>query len=584
MKVLEGSVMHLKKSPRPDGRIYLSAVHGYREPNSGKTKMRTIQSFGYVDKLKEQYDDPIAHFGKVVAAMEAERIATQGVFEIRIDPNSRLEKGTSRKNFGFVALSTIYHELGLDWFFNNRRSGTAATYNLSSIFKLLVYGRILDPGSKQRTYRRREGYFERFDFSLDDVYRALTDLALLSEDIQLFLHERISKLYGRSTELVYYDVTNYYFESDATSTLREKGYSKENRADPIIQMGLLIDRCGIPITFDLFKGNTVDCQTLLPVLSRIKHTFGLDRIVVVADKGLNTSDNIAYNLIKGDGYLFSKSVRKADKELRSWTCERKGYRKSSEDTFTKSRIAKRRVYLEGPDGKTKPVPIEEKQVAVWSRKYARRQAKKREGEIEKAKMLIDDVARFDKATHSGAARFVKGLVIDKKTGEILEGKVARSLDTKRIEQEASLDGFYILTTSEMKKTSKELVSLYSGLWKIEDCFKVTKSDLRSRPVYLSRDDHIAAHFLTCFMALTLLRILEMKIEHKYPAPQLIDAMRRCSASHLEDNVWVFDYTSDVLEDIGSAVGIDFSRKYLRKREIVKTIGDSKKKQACPQQV
>ena len=566
--------MYLHKSKRKDGRVYLSCVHGYRD--GSKVRSKTIESFGYVCELEKKYPDPIAHFKAVVDEMEAERKSVEASFSVTIDPRTSLKDRANRKNFGFCALSAIYHELGLDWFFNNRRDKTCAKYNVSSILKLLVYGRILDPSSKKKTWEGRKNYFEKFDFSLDDVYRTLPTLAGLSEDLQLFLHNRISKVYGRDAELVYYDVTNYYFESDVRSDLREKGFSKDGKADPIVSMGLLTDQAGIPIAFDLFAGNTVDSKTFLPVLSRIKRNFSLKRVVVVADRGINTSDNIAYSIINKDGYLFSRSVKQVDAKCRDWVLNKNSYHALNKDTFVKSRIATRSLYLEGVDGKKKPIPVSERQVAVWSRKYARRQIKKRALDIEKAQMLIGDASRYCKATHSGAARFVKGLCINEKTGEILEGKQIRTLDIKRIEQEEKLDGFYILTTSEKNKSPQELIGMYANLWKIEDAFRVTKSDLKSRPVYLSRDDHIKAHFLTCFIALTIMRILEMKTGYKHSTPSLIEAMKRASASHLEENLWLFDYTSPILEDIGKASNIDFSRKYMRTQEIRKVVGSSKK--------
>jgi transposase len=575
--------MFLKKAQRrSDGRMYLSCVHGFWDSEAKCSRTRTVKSFGYVDELIKDYPDPISHFQKVVDEMEEKRQAEEGSIEVSIDPKTILTEGSYRKNFGFAALSTLFHELELNYFFDNRREKIAGRYNLGSIVKLLVYGRILTPASKRATHAGRKGYFETFDFSLDSIYKGLGELARLSKDIQLFLHRRISKLYGRMSEIVYYDVTNYYFESDAVSDFRAKGHSKEYRPDPIVQMGLLIDSAGLPITFDLFRGNTLDCETLLPVLSRIKRDFGFERIVVVADKGLNTSDNVAYNTIKGDGYLFSKSVRKANEELREWTLKRKGYQKTSAETFTKSRMRQREISVSRPDGKKVKVPIEEKQVAVWSRKYALRQRQKRECDIKKAQELIDSAGKYSKATHKGAARLVKGFDVDEKTGEVLASKQMRALDTERIKNEERLDGFYILTTSEVDKSSRELISLYSGLWKIEDSFRVTKSELQARPVFLSLDDHIAAHFLVCYIALILIRILEAKTEGKHSVSTLTEAMREASASYLESNVWLFNYRSKVLDDIGSALNIDFSRKYMRVEEIRKTIGATKKKVADTQ--
>ena len=229
-----------------------------------------------------------------------------------------MESGSgNRKNLGYAALSAIYHELGLDVFFtNSARVLKKAGYSVNAIMKLLIYSRILEPASKKRTYDRRGDYFENFDFSLEDVYRCLTFANTLGRDLQRHIHNAITKRYGRRRDTVYYDVTNYYFEIDEQDSLRKKGVSKEHRRDPIVQMGLFIDADGIPISYGLFPGNTNDCETLLPILAETKEAYGIGRAIIVADKGLNTSGNIAGCIIGGYGYVFSQTVRGGNKELK----------------------------------------------------------------------------------------------------------------------------------------------------------------------------------------------------------------------------------------------------------------------------
>jgi hypothetical protein len=569
--------MYLAKSRKKDGRVYLSIVHGFRDTD-GKSQKKTIKSLGYVDELEKEFADPIAHFSAVVADMEEERKTEVAHQLIRIDPSATLDGQVFRKNLGFAALSKIYHELGLASFYTRSGKKTKSQFNLNQVVKLLVYERILNPGSKRRAILNKGAYFERFDFCEHDIYRALDEIADSSIKAQAHLHKQVCAKYGRDTDLLYYDVTNYYFESDVTDELRKKGVSKENKSDPLVQMGLLIDTQGLPLSFDIFPGNTNDCKTLLPVLSKVKNDYSVGRVIVVADKGINTSDNCAYSLIKGDGYVFSKSVRGCEKSLQDWCLDTTGFTWENEDQdrAIKSRIAARNLYIEGQNGKKKPIAVSERQVAVYSRKYALRAKKKREEALLKARALISDRSSYTRAISYGAAKYVKGLEVDKKTGEILSATKVLTLDEERIAREARFDGFYLLVSSEKERSGKEIASIYSGLHKIEESFKVTKSHLKSRPIYVWTKQHIRAHFQICFTALLIIRLLEMKTEQKHSIGDMIRAMKAAGGTCIESNWWAFDYRSGVLDDIGAACEIDFSKRYLNPATIRSLVANTKK--------
>ena len=283
-----------------NGRAYLSIVHGYRDPVTKKVKHKTIKSLGYLDDLKKSYPDPVAHFKAVVAEMNKMQALENQPVEFSIDPNEVLvDSEVNRKNIGYAALSKLYHELGLHRFFSNHSRSFKSKFNTNNIMKLLIYSRVLFPASKKKTYEQKGRYFENSDFSLDDVYRCLSQVITFKDKLQIHLHRQMKEKYGRSTELVYYDVTNYYFEIDEQDELRKNGVSKEHRPDPIVQMGLLMDTKGIPIMYDLFPGNTNDCLTLMPILDQAKKDYEIGRTIVVADKGINTADNIAFSLAKG---------------------------------------------------------------------------------------------------------------------------------------------------------------------------------------------------------------------------------------------------------------------------------------------
>ena len=560
------------------GRIYLSIVHGYRDKASKKPKTKTIESLGYLDELEKQYDDPVSYFTEKAKRMNEQHAAERAAISFNIQQNEHISVGSvNRKNFGYAALSKIYHELGIHTFLINRQRHAKHNYDANSIMKLLVFSRLLYPASKKKTYENKETFFEKSNFSLDDVYRCLSFLDKHKNALQLWLHERIKELQDRNTSLVYYDVTNYYFEIDEQDELRKKGVSKEHRPDPIVQMGLFMDTDGIPITYGLHPGNMLDKQTLIPMLREIQKKFSLGRTIVVADKGMTTGDNIWYILSAKNGYVLSYSIRGADQKFKGYVLNPNGYTAIGEDFKIKSRLYPREIYVTTTTGKKMKKSVDEKQVIFYSEKYAAKAREERAQAVEKAKKLVSNPSAFNRATSYGAAKYVKGLTFDAKTGEILEdAEQSLQFDEEKLRQEEELDGYYAIVTSEFEETDERIVEIYRGLWKIEESFKVTKSDLESRPVYLSTQEHIEAHFLTCFVTLVIARLLERRLSGKYSVTAIAESLRKASCSHIQENYYLFDYLDEILEAIGKQTGIDFGKKCMSLGEIKKILGDVKK--------
>jgi transposase len=581
--------MNLKQSRYKDGRVWLSIVKKYSK--DGISKTRTVEKIGWLDE--QEMDDPIAHYKTYAKELTAKEQEEYGTRSIVIHPLERIDaRADNRKNLGFVALSCVYYDLGLDDFFKNRQRHKGFSYSVDAIIRLLAFGRVLHPSSKKATWQSKGSYFESFDFSLDDTYRALTHAATLKDALLAHLNSKVMGLYGRDTDLVYYDVTNYYFEIDDADELRRKGVSKEHRPNPIVQMGLLMDKGGLPVAWDLFSGNTVDCQTLIPVLARIKGHgsaggFGFSRIVCVADKGLNSSDNIAALLAKGDGYVFSMSVRGADERTKAWVVSCAGYRTYDTDADgafkVKERIEERTLKVtvqaadkaKGIKKKTRNVKITEKQVAFWSKKYDRRAKAERADAVAKAREMATRPSKLKAMLEKTAAKYLVGVSVDD-DGVITERPEVLLFDEERLAAEEALDGYYVISTSEVEKTSEEIIDIYRGLWRIEETFRVTKSDLEARPVFVSRRDHIEAHFMVCFIALLIMRILQMKTGWRHSASKIAQSLAAASATHEGDNWWLFDHRDDVLEDIGDATGIDFTRRRLTAGKIRSVVGATKK--------
>lgn len=568
--------MHLKVS-KSNGRPYLSIVQGYRDPVTKKVKHKTVQSLGYIDVLQEEFPDPISHFTKIVAQMNEQALLEAAPGTVSFNKTERLACGAAnRKNLGYAALSKFYHELDLHIFFANHSRRFKTDFNLNSIMKLLIFSRILSPASKKKTYEHKDFYFENTDFSLDDVYRALSQLATFADVLKVYLHQQIQLKFGRDTEIVYYDVTNYYFEVEKQDELKRRGVSKEHRPDPIVQMGLLLDNQGIPVTYDLFPGNTNDCETLLPILDNLKRDYAIGRFVIVADKGINTADNIAFHLLKGDGYVYSQTVRGGNKEFKAYILDESGYRKIGEGFRIKSRLCSREIKVSNSRGSRSKVQIDEKQVIFYSPDYAARAKAEREPALLKARDLINCPSKYNKSTVYGAARYVKNLFFDKTTGEIITTKQKLCFDEAKLQEEESFDGYYAIVTSEWKKSDEEILDIYRGLWQIEEAFKVTKSDLETRPVYLSRHDHIQSHFLICFVALVIARLLALRLNNRFPLTRIIDSLNKASGSLLEENWYLFDYADEITAAITEALGVDLSRKYLRFGDIKNILANAKK--------
>lgn len=576
--------MYLHKSKRKDGRVYLAFAEGYRK--DGKSKMRTVESLGYLDELEKQFDDPIAHFKAVCDEANAAARAERQNVQVTIHPLQKIDKReAARKNAGSAVLLAVYNALGIEIAVRNKTRGSKASYDSNAVMRLLTVERIINPGSKKSAWENKEHYFFRTAFSLEDTYRALDVLCGCKDKIVSAINRAIDKMGIRDTACVFYDVTNYYFEiddPDEDEGLRQKGMSKEHRKSPIVQMGLLQDSKGVPIGYRLFPGNTPDPLTMLDVLSEMKRDYGQDRVVVVGDKGNNCSANIAALAAKGDGFVYSQSIRgtKSDAELKNWVLSDDGYECATNAdghvTYkVKSKQGYKAVSVAGPNGSKRKVDVDVKYVAFWSEKYERRARKERQAAIDKAKRLVADPGAYAAATHFGAAKYVRGLAVDGRTGELLEAASALELDEDRLAADEACDGYYLIVTSETGMADDAVIEAYRGLWRIEESFKVTKSDLETRPVYVSRREHIEAHFLTCYAALCILRIIQVLTGGKYSAGTIAEELGAMCGTNLDGNWWVFDHRSDATDDLCRMAGIDLTRQNMQLKDIKAAFSQAK---------
>lgn len=558
----------------------------------GEYKAVFVERIGYLDEFADLYEDPIAHFRQEAKGRRSEAKTTVeisfcerfGDDELGGDPGEP-GKADRTLNYGMLALSKLYHQLDIHSFVNNRRRYTKASFNHNHILQMLVYGRILFPSSKFNTWRNRGRLIGPMDFSEDDVYRSLPFFTGHRTALLQHLHKKVGGLYGRDTTLMYYDVTNYYWESDEEDGLRRRGVSKEWRKTPIIQMGLLMDSEGLPVTYGLFAGNTNDSLTLSPMMGEVGEELGQDASVVyVADKGMMSGENRAEVIIGRNGYVFSNSIRgtKTTRATRKWMLDPAGYVPSADgQSRHKSRVWPTWITVEDRStGRPAKVKINERQVSFWSYKYQQRARHERNRAIEKA------IERGSVFNSHGANRYFAKEAYDPKSGEILaDVKVGRYLDEELIRAEEEMDGYYLICTNvvgteagdpPIKGTSRfrsdnmlqldrpvtdlDVIDIYRGLWKIEETFKITKSQLRARPVFVRKEEHIEAHFLTCFIALLLLRLLEKNVQEEIPASQIVESLRKAQLVEISPGIYSSAYCDAVIKRIGKALVLDLWRK------------------------
>ena len=562
--------MFLKKITQKSGRTKLCVYESYRE--GARTRQRTVRALGYADELAAEHDDPVAWAESVVEEMNAEREAGRQSAQVEIHPMQLVDKrAANRRNAGCAVALAVYSGLGIEAVLRNRSRGRAFSFDLSAVMRLLVVERILEPGSKRAAWERRGRHFFRCDLSLDDVYRGMDELAAARDSVVAAMNRAIASSGGRDASSVYYDVTNYYFECDPDGPdgLRERGVSKERRPLPIVQMGMLQDADGVPISYRLFRGNTTDGQTMVPVLADMKAEQGIGRVVAVADKGLNNSDNIAALVGRGDGFVLSQSLRgtRSDAGMKAWATSGDGWTTAGEDFRMKSMQGWKTLHLRAEDtadGRAHDERVPVKWIALWSGKYDRRAKAERARVIERARDLVAHPGRYTRHTHHGAASHVRNVAFDD------DGSVATnrelSIDEGAIAEAERYDGYYLICTSEVGWDDGRVLDTYRELWRIEESFRVTKSELEARPVFVWTTPRIEAHFLTCYVGLVILRLLQRATG--IHASRIREEIAAMSCSALCANWWLFDHRTDESDAMLEAVGVpELRRKNMRTGEV-----------------
>jgi len=586
---------------------------------NGVPKKKLVKKIGYVEDFLSEYPDPIAHFReeakKLTLEEKAQKISLEYslsehfVFSDDFDKTAEHvpECTDNVRSYGVLPLLKIYRELELDYFLDIKRQYKKVDYNPNHIFQMLVFGRILSPDSKLGTWRDRNRLLFSADFSDDDVYRSLPFFSEVRSDMLRHLNNQMAGKYRRKTTLMYYDVTNYYWETDEDDEFGKRGCSKEHRPEPIVQMGLFMDSEGLPVIYGLFPGNTNDVITMRPMMDRLLDGLGNRDYIYVADKGIMGGMNIAQIVLDNKGYIISDSVRKATKAMKDYVLNQDDYIKSEDGSFMyKSRILPREIRVETADGKQRLIRINERQIVFWSEKYFARQKQEREKVIEKALDRTSKTGENSVLNNHGGNRYIRKAIFDSATGkEILEPGFTTSIDSGLIAAEEELDGYYIIRTNvvgisensspedfngfecrwhpadnflEMNRevSDTDIIDIYRGLWQIEDSFRITKSILKARPVFVHNESSIEAHFLSCFVALLTLRLLEKKTGNRIPVRTIAESLRKANLAKLPNGTYLNTYCDNVINDVGKKMDLDLTKKFYSANDLKLLRGKTKK--------
>ena len=519
-----------------NGKPYLRLVHAVRKANKNGDMVSTKQVLlnigpldrfddgqpDYVERLKKSFKAGTPLIPSLLPYCSTQKPAEAYRFTIR---EGSPDCFGHPKLFSHLLLERILEELGLQNFFSAYKGFTKISYDVYGFAKLLIFGRLLNPASKCATVRQNDDYYEPIlkDFNPDNVYDTLSFIAANKDKIIRRINTNLVKKADRAPEVIYYDVTNFYFEIENPDDdildeegnalkkgQRKFGVCKEERHRPIVQMGLFMDDDGIPIAIESFPGNTLDHLTLRPAMKKTVDDMGFSRFILIADRGICNYMNLLHLLDAGNGYIISKSLLKSTDKEQAWTYDDDGYVTVSPDFKYKSRIVKRTV----KDEKGNSRKVEELVVVYWSRKFEERSRQENKNFLDFLQKLEEAPSSFRiTALQSKALRkFMKKEYVNTKTGEAMNSSDIKGfVDFDKVAEYRKGMGYYQIVTSELKMNPREVIDKYHGLTQIEDQFRVMKGDLETRPVYVRTPEHVDAHLLTCLIALILMRIIQKKI-------------------------------------------------------------------------
>ena len=556
------------KKQRQGKQIYLAIYESFYSSDTKGTKHKCYKSLGSVNKLKETgINDPIAHFQKEVDELNKTSVSKKEVL-ISDDP--------ILKNLGYFPIKSLINKLDVKKTLDLFKLVNNFDYDLYTLITTLIYARCVKPCSKYKTYFEViPSLFESVNYSYDQL---LDGLSFIGNDYEKFVElffKAYKDKYGSDTSKTYFDCTNFYFEIDKEDDFRRKGPSKENRKDPLVGLGLLLDANQIPIWMKLYPGNESEKPVLREVINDLKDRDAkIGRTIHVADKGLNCAENIAFSKTNKDGYIFSKSVKQLPEVEKTWVLNNNDWKtvkdkdgqvlykyKSCVDDFPYSFIR---------DDKKISVKLKEKRLLTYNPSLAKKKLYEIDRMIEKARSLV--LSKAKKSEFGESSKFVDFVVANKKTGEIKDDAICLSINEDKIKKEKELAGYNLIVTSEINIPDKELYATYHNLWRIEESFKVMKSDLDARPVYVQKEETIKGHFLICFLTVMLERILQFKIyDNKYSTNDLMNFFKDFSLVKTDNGYINASKSTDFITDFTKQTSLPLNHLNISETKLKKIL-------------
>ena len=563
----------------------LYVIKDVTEKNKRTTKI--VEKLGTVQELEEKLNgqDPFEWAKEYIEELNQKEKEQNRDVLIKYNQSKQIERDIQRSfNGGYLFLQQLYHQLGLHKISKDISTKYKFTFNLDSILSRLIYGRILFPSSKLNTYQESKQLLEQADFELQHVYRALEVIAKETDFIQSELYENSLSISKRNDRILYYDCTNYFFEIEEEDGLKQYGFGKDHKPNPIVGMGLFMDGDGIPLAFSIHSGNTNEQKTLKPLEEKILKDFELSKFIVCTDAGLSSTENRKFNDKNDRAFITTQSVKKLKKHLKQWALEPTGwhlagidevydismldkdekvYEKYKLNTFYKERWIKE-------DG------LEQKLIVTYSLKYRDYQRKIRSRQLERAIKLIetrpDDIK---KKNQNDFKRLISSTNVTK-DGEIGD-KTVYGLSSDAIAKEEMYDGFYAVCTN-LDEDAEAITKINHRRWEIEECFRIMKSEFKARPVYLSRDDRIEAHFTTCFLALVLYRYLEKYLSEEFTTQEIVTGLRDMNFHSIPTEGYIPTYTrTDFTDALHDVFGFRTDYQIVSNKQMKNIFRDTKKR-------
>ena len=564
------SITHTKNN------TYFYMIKSYRE--NGKNKTKIIERLGELKEVEQKAngEDPIIWAKKYIEERNQEEKQNKGVYFEKLVEGIPLDESQKIFNIGYLFLQNIYYSLGLDEICKEISEKYRIKYDLNSILSNLIYTRIIEPSSKLSSFEAAKKFIEQPNFELHDIYRALEVISKETEFIEAEVYKNSLDVVNRNTKILYYDCTNYFFEIEQAEGLKQYGLSKENRPNPITQMGLFMDGDGFPLAFNINSGNTNEQTTLKPLEKQIIQDFELSRFVVCTDAGLASNENRKFNNIQNRSYIVTQSLKKIKGHLKEWAL-------SPEDWHTINSNKKINLNDVDKSGENEEIyykerwinenGLEQRLIVSYSPKYAEYQRSVRNRQIERAQNLINNTTKISKNRQDDPKRFIKSASVTN-DGEIASKKVF-SLNTTAIEKEEEFDGFYAVCTT-LEDEISEIIKINKRRWEIEESFRILKTDFKARPVYLKRDDRIKAHFTTCFLSLLIYRILEHKLDEKYSTNEIIKNLQDMNSLKINGIGYKQIYSkSEITTDLNDKFELNIDQNFISLQNMKKILKESK---------